>query len=376
MYCPHCNAEREPVRGVCPLCGYALKGRGDASTYVLHQTATPLPGTLGQVARGDVLRQGRYRLVKQLQVATNQQGASWSAVDTALARRRVVIREVVVPSSIARRGRQTGNAVQEAAQRLAVLGQHPGLPDVFEVFEEQGSYYIVLSEVEGETLSSLLQRRGGALPEPLVAQFGWQLCDILSHFSPQQPPFVHGSINPDTIVVGSDGKQITLIELPVFRPEHVPVTRDESASAYLAPEQVRGSIEPSSDLFAVAAVLHHIITGYDPRERVAFFYPPARRLNPSVTPEMERILGRQLHVSLMQRYSGAAEMQKDFARLLETYSGKEQELEETPVLFTNPVRLSTEQRREWSRSNMLLNVGVFVAVLVLILIGLLFVMLH
>ena len=122
-------------------------------------------------------------------------------------------------------------------------------------------------------------------------------CVLLSLLSRQQPPLVHGSINPETIIVSPDKTRVTLILLPLFPPKEQLITKNKVPSGYLAPEQARGVVEPSSDLYALGATLHHAVTGYDPGERMAFFHPPARRLNPAVTPKMEAILSQALRLS-------------------------------------------------------------------------------
>src|SRR5258708_35339644 len=116
---------------------------------------------------------------------------------------------------------------------------------------------------------------------------------------------------------------------------------------------MRGEVDPSSDLYGLAATMHHAVTGYDPRARLAFFHPPARRLNPAVTIQMELILARQLSLSALQRYAHPSEMQRDLSALIEAYpdlSGNE-----TQEKGTNPLQLSSVELHERSRNMLLLN---------------------
>src|SRR5205814_10023997 len=132
-------------------------------------------------------------------------------------------------------------------------------------------------------------------------------------------------INPETIIVSPDRMRVSLILLPLFPPKEQLITKSKVTSGHLAPEQIRGIVEPSSDLYGLAATLHHAVTGYDPGERMAFFHPPARRLNPTVSPRMEAILSQELRLSVPQRYARPFDMQKDLAALLSSYgadSGK------------------------------------------------------
>lgn len=324
--------------------------------------------------RGDMLCEGRYRLVNQLELPELQrrQGTAWLAADLMVSHRRVVIREVLVPP-----GASAGASVERVAyatmQRVQELGQHPGLPHMLDFFEHRGTFFLVFLYPEGESLASLLQRQGGALPESVVADYGCQLCDVLTLLGRQQPPIVHGSINPQTIVVNAEKQRAWLLHLPLFTPESAPARSGQVSAGYYAPEQVHGDLTPSSDLYGLAVTLHHAVTGYDPRSRLALFHPPARRLNPAVTAQMELILARQLSLSLAQRYPHPAEMRKDLAALLEAYPAVEDRVKATAV---NPLELSAAQLREQSKNAVLLNMGVFAAICILLLVGALFAVLR
>ncbi len=290
------------------------------------------------------------------------QGTAWFAADTQAPDRRIVIREVALPTEDAANKERI---VRSIAARMVELAQHSGFPKVLDVFSEQGTYYIVLQHVEGESLASALRRQGGALPERIVAEYGRQLCEMLSLLSRQQPPLVHGSVNPETIIVSPDKTRVSLILLPLFPPKEQLITRSKVPSGYLAPEQVRGVVEPSSDLYALAATLHHAVTGYDPSERMAFFHPPARRLNPAVTPKMEAILIQALRLSPSQRYARPADMQKDLSALIASYPPESEVL--NPV--NNILRRNTFEMRQESRKRSLREVGIYAGVGFLMILG-------
>ena len=380
MRCPRCGFDGSLVGDGCARCGYGrvdgasgpISVKRDGSSRVALQRSSPsLSGMWNALMRGDMLRQGRYRLVEQLTLPENQQGqgTAWLATDSQSSARRVIIREVALPQgNLADKQRM----VRSIATRLAELGEQPGFPAVLDVFSERDGYFIVLRYPDGESLASLLKRQGGALPERVVAEYGVQLCEMLSTLARQQPPLVHGSINPETIIVSPDETHVSLLHVPLFPPKELHNTRDAASSGYVAPEQARGVVDPSSDLYGLAATLHHAVTGSDPRERSAFFHPPARRLNPAVTARMEEILAQALRLSVPQRYAQAADIQRDLSALIASYPAQR----EPPNVVTGPIHLSAAQMRERSRSSSLLDVGMFAAVGVLILLGFLFAVLR
>lgn len=369
MRCPRCNFEGEPINSACAQCGYRrVNVSGDSFGFESRSSVPSRPVTTSRsltaqtIKRGDVLHQGRYRLLEQLTLPENQQGqgTAWLATDAQLPQSRVIVRQAPLFAELPSNRSQ---AVRSIALRLTELGQHPGFPKVIDVFNEQDDYFIVMRQPEGESLATLLRRQGGALPERMVAEFGRQLCEMLSFLARQQPPTVHGAINPETIIVSPDRTRVSLIHIPLFPPKES--VDSKVSSGYRAPEQGRGSIEPASDLYAVAATLHYAVTGYDPNERMAFFHPPVRRLNPAVSARMEAILAQELRLSVPQRYARAANMQKDLAALLASYGPDTDKI--TPS--TTPLALDSLQLRQRSRNRSLLEAGIVAGVVIVILFG-------
>src|SRR5260221_3947664 len=283
MRCPRCNFEGEPINGACAQCGYRrVNVSGDSFGFESRSSVPSRPVTTSRsltaqtIKRGDVLCQGRYRLIEQLVLPENQQGqgTAWLASDAQMPSGRVIIRQVAPLDGDAAHKTQV---VRSIGLRLSELAQHPGFPKVLDIFREHNDYFIVLQHGDGETLATVLNRQGGALPERIVAEYGRQLCELLTVLSRQQPPQVHGAISPETIMVSPDKNRVSLMHMPLFPPEEPQTSK--ASSGYRAPEQVRGNAEPVSDLYSLAATLHHAVTGYNPGERMSFFHPPPRRVS-------------------------------------------------------------------------------------------------
>jgi ABC-type branched-subunit amino acid transport system substrate-binding protein/serine/threonine protein kinase len=360
MRCPRCTFMGEAQQNICPRCGYQIYASSGSLRIQIAGTRLSNPAALNEITfmRGDSMKKGRYRIIEEAILPKNQQmhGPAWIATDIQSARRRVLIRKVLFSGNFSEEPYQ---AIPIIVARLTTLSQHPGFPSVIDVFEEQASYYLVLSHPTGESLATVMQRQGGALPERDIAEYGRQLCEMLVMLGSQRPPLVHGAISPETIIVNSLTRQISLIYLPLFSP--MPLSKDEASSGYVAPEQVRGEVRPSSDLYAIAAIMHHAVTGFDPRERLIHFYPPARRLNPLVTPDMEAILSRSLRLSAAQRYSSPSEVQQELSRLVKSYPA----VSATSAPASRPLD-TTELARRNSRNNTR-NLAIMVVATVVIL---------
>ena len=371
MRCPHCGFGRYHEEEGCERCGYRTasvpSGIIEKRTSTIR-TELP-PSVTKQVLRvGNLMGQGRYRLIEQLRVSVDN-GVVWLAIDLISSERgRVEIREVELSADTELHQEQL---IRTFTTRMIQLGHHVGLPATLGAFNEDGKYYLVFQHIEGTSLSAYLRNKGGVLPERTVAEYGRQLCDILSFFSRQQPRFVHGNISPDNILVSPDEQRITLVNLPLSV-ETTRVKVSENAG-YYAPEQIRGDGQssPASDLFSVAATMHHAITGYTPNERRAFFYPPVRRLKPNISQRMEEILAKELLLSVSQRYARAVDMQVELTALLASYPPPGQEHVEVVQPLKRQQELTTTQLHELSHSRSIVTYGFVALGLVLLVLAVL-----
>src|SRR5712692_1057417 len=196
------------------------------------------------------------------------QGKAWLAKDMRRPDKLAVVREVFPTESSSVETRFIASSAAEQSVRaialsMAHLGQYPGFPGVIDMFSERGFYYIVLEHIEGKNLAQILQQ-SESLPERTVAEYGRQLCSMLQVLASQQPPIVHGSINPDTVIISPDRRRASLIHLPLSTPTRLPASNGKALSGYMAPEQLRGNMEPATDIYGLAGTLHHALTEYDP----------------------------------------------------------------------------------------------------------------
>ena len=398
MRCQRCGFIGELQHGVCPHCGNAhttiisntanlqpLQGEMTPSRNVLAdysssaRTPSRNPSTDSlppsrtssadhtlQSGTGYTLQSGigpnksRYRLLEEVVLPANQQGSgrAWLAFDVRASRQRFLIREMLLNTRSVEDSQQV---VERVAQNLAHLSQqNAGFPGVVETFAVQDAYYIVLQNPSGESLTTLMKRQGGSLPEREIAEYGRQVCEMLTLLENQRPPVVHGGISPDTLVIDQASKKVSLLYVPLFPLN--PQPSGKMQSAYIAPEQARGELLPASDIYALSATLHHAVTGFDPRDRLANFYPPARRLNPTISPAMETILANGLRLSVSQRISSPATMQRELTDLIRSLP------QPTPLpALLPPIASKARKASLWPRNLLVAVMGALALILIALL---------
>jgi serine/threonine protein kinase/Flp pilus assembly protein TadD len=272
---------------------------------------------------GTTLSGGRYQIERLL--ASGGMGAVYRAQDTRFKRPCAVKEMLDHFQSETERARAVEWFEREATLLLEL--NHPYIPRVRDFFAEDGRHYLVMDLISGRTLAEVLetdaQVRGvnGAmgLPEERVRVWMRQLCNVLGYLHRQEPPVIFRDLKPTNVMVTAHD-EIRLIDFGIAR--SFQVTQQAQATmvmtrGYAPPEQLLGQPEPRSDLYALGATMHRILTRHDAsyNRPSPFSFPPLRTLRPDITPQFEQIVQRALEMDMHKRWQSAEEMERAILNL-------------------------------------------------------------
>ena len=184
---------------------------------------------------------------------------------------------------------------------------------------------LVLEDAGPHNLSERLRHR--ALPTDLFLDMAIHLAEIVASLHQQR--VIHRDINPSNVVVGADGRSLTLVDFGLAT--HVvamarPTSAGELAGTlpYVAPEQtgrVDRAMDHRADLYSLGATLYEMATGNppfqtdDPAEMVhahlAFSPAPPSSRNPAVPQVLSEIVLRLLAKMPEQRYQSSEALLAD-----------------------------------------------------------------
>lgn len=240
--------------------------------------------------------------------------AVYRAVDSRQANRGVAVKEM---SQNFLNEEERAVAIARFQQEYQLLNKlsHPNLPFIYDFFNEGDRFYIVMDFIEGKTLFEMLKQNGGQpMSVAQVVDYALQLCDVLSYLHAQQPPIIFRDLKPTNVMIRSDGR-LFLIDFGIARLFKEGQQQDTvllGSPGYAPPEQ-HGSAQtnPRSDIYALGATMHCLLTGRDPFNNPdRFVFPTVRQFNPLVPTELERLILCMLSADERSRPASALEVKQ------------------------------------------------------------------
>lgn len=289
----------------------------------------PAPPTLKQTQYDGALLKDRYQIEGEL--GRGGIGVVYLARDTQLLNRRVVIKVLLQDAGQSLHTPWFKKKFEQEIEALVRL-DHPGIVGVLDVGTmPDGKEFFVMQYVEGVTLRSLMKEQPLSLGQ--IGNMMRQIGNALS--SAHDRGIIHRDLKPENIMLqrlGDDEEQIKLIDFGIATVKDSQVatqaekTKVAGALPYMAPEQLRGQPDVSSDVWALGVMAYEMLTGRMPyyADTLVQLHElqqrgpqiPPSRLREDLPPTAESVILKALAFDPQQRYARAKDLGEDLARAL------------------------------------------------------------
>jgi serine/threonine protein kinase/Tfp pilus assembly protein PilF len=268
---------------------------------------------------------GHYRIVEK--IGAGGMGEVYRARDEHLDRDAAI--KVLPPQTFA--DEPARKRFRKEALALSKLN-HPNIATIYDFDTQNELDFLVMEYIRGVPLSQRIRAR--PLPEKKVIALGMQLAEGLS--AAHEHGVVHRDLKPGNLRL-TDQERLKILDFGLAK-LRLPVTSSATTESlsetetmagtlpYMAPEQLQGGdIDARTDIHSAGALLYEMATGQHPFAEVersqligAILNRPPRpptTLNPRLSPEVERIIGKCLEKEPENRYQSAKELAIDLRRL-------------------------------------------------------------
>jgi formylglycine-generating enzyme required for sulfatase activity len=229
--------------------------------------------------------------------------------------------------------------------RLTARLDHPSIVPVHDIgVDKEGQLYFTMPLVRGRSLAEILDTRARVLDHGAHGDAAWtrprvlevilKVCDALAYAHAQG--VVHRDLKPANVMVGRFGETYVMDwGLARVLSELDELDRDDviGTPAYMAPEQAKGRLDevgPRSDVYAVGAILYHLLAGRMPYAEFESSGPrpllaavrdappmPLDRIAFDAPPELIAIARKAMARTADARYPGMAAMAEDLRAYME-----------------------------------------------------------
>jgi serine/threonine-protein kinase len=223
---------------------------------------------------------------------------------------------------------------------LANKVDHPGAVSILDDdVDADGTVFLVMELLTGETLDNRLSRMGNKIPAPELLQVVDQVLDCLQ--AAHAKGIVHRDIKPGNLFITQTGA-VKILDFGIARLDGSEKTKTGGTGAqtlgtpgFMAPEQARGrwnEVDGQSDLWAVGAVMYAGLSGHHVHEAptvneqlLAAMTVPARPMKEvvaDVPDSVAEVVDRALAFAKEDRYSNSRAMQDAVRAAYEAVTGR------------------------------------------------------
>lgn len=195
---------------------------------------------------------------------------------------------------------------------LALLKfNHPNIVRVEELFEENGTLYLVMEYIDGSNLEEMKERRGIPFSLEESLRIGQQMVSALNEIHGQQ--VYHRDVKPANVMIDRHGTA-KLIDFGISKQvdENITMTQTKAFSKYYAAPEQQAGAKPSAlfDIYSLGGTLYFMLTGERPKdvsERATDEFPAPHTFNSDIPVHISEAIMKALSLKPAERWQSISE---------------------------------------------------------------------
>ncbi len=281
-------------------------------------------------------RLGPYEILSA--IGAGGMGEVYRARDTRLER---VVAVKILPDHLSDRA-ELRERFEREARTVASLN-HPHICTLHDIGHQDGTDFLVMEYLEGETLAERLKK--GPLPLDQVLHYAIEIADALD--KAHRKGITHRDLKPGNIMLTKSGAKLLDFGLAKLKKDTAPanitlskIPTEDAVTAqgtilgtlqYMAPEQLEGKdADARTDIFAFGVVVYEMATGekaFEGKSQASLIAkiletdpPPMSSLQPMTPPALDRVVKRCLAKEPDERWQSASDLTHELKWIAESGS--------------------------------------------------------
>jgi serine/threonine protein kinase len=260
---------------------------------------------------------GKYKIERKL--GEGAMGVVYEATDQSLGRK-VAIKKMGDEIKVNEREKQR---FLEEARTVAQL-HHPGIVEIYTIFEEEDNIYLVFEHVDGVTLDKVLDKEARIHFERAQKMFG-EAAAALAYAHGKN--IVHRDLKLANMMLSREGA-VKVMDFGLAHRARESMARMSNAEvvgspAYMAPEQELGVSSAESDIYSLGVCLYEALSGVLPFQGPDFHhqkthrsYQPLSQILPGLPKGADELVARCLDPDPEKRFRSADELARALGALV------------------------------------------------------------
>lgn len=201
---------------------------------------------------------------------------------------------------------------------------HPNIVNVYDVYDDDGMYFIVMELVDGITLKDYIDQNGRLSMDKAI-DFSIQIASGLE--AAHESHIIHRDIKPQNIIVAKNGNiKVTDFGIAKAASPNTLTSGAMGSVHYISPEQARGGYsDERSDIYSLGITMYEMVTGRVPFDgdnnvSIALMHIqndmiPPRQYYPDIYSSFEKVILKATQKKPERRYLTASALIADLKRV-------------------------------------------------------------